>query len=518
MCFLFPSPASAESLQALRDRNFPLRIKLSQFAGAATFWVQCDAGLQFVGPSGQVFLETDAGERLAISPEGVSAAAVPICYRLLLKRFDSRRDAELFAQNRGVGMGLMTEIIESDGKSAVVVGRFSSKAVAEQAKSMVPQIKNCEIISAASPASIGALRVAAEREGRGVRAPMNGIIRPRAKGAGGASAAEDATLRVSRPGQSGVFRGQVQFFAGNGGLFPVNTVNVEDYVRSVVPAEIGAHAPFEALKAQAIAARSEAIHKTLAGGRYGDDHYELVSTAQDQVYNGVGEESLDSTRAARDTASVVLMKDGQIIDAVYSHSCGGVTANSEDLWPGRTAPCLAGKVDRMTWTFPSDLSKPEAVQEWLRSSPDVYCNEAQEGFPEHDKGFFRWKRTVKGSEIAELANDRGFDIGKLKGLRVVERSASGRVRKIELQGTEKTVTLANGDAIRVIMGVVPSTFFTFTTVMKDNLVDEVQFEGAGYGHGVGLCQMGAVMMGQRGFTCEKILQHYYTGAEIQKVY
>jgi len=518
---LAPSAWGVTPIEALRERGFRVRVKLSQLSGAEAYRVRSEGGLRFETADGKVVLETAGDQTLLALPEAVGS--LPSYWRILLKRFEERRGAELYAQDRAANLGLATEILEtplrrpgsverrdSPSSFAVVVGKFAARALAERALGMLPEVRNAEILFDGAHPFLGFLRILNAKSELAARAPAEAILRPRDEG---------RAIRIDGRIGGGAFRGEIRFFLGEDGLlFPVNSVDLEEYVRSVVPAEIGASAPKEALKAQAIAARSEAIHKMLAGSRYGDDRYDIVSTQQDQVYRGTEEETAESTRAVKETAGQALVHQGEVIDAVYSHSCGGITANSEDLWPGRSVPSLRSQVDRESWSFPVDLSSSAAVEEWTQSMPDVYCNCLQDGFPEYAKPYFRWDRTVPEAELARQINERGYGVGRLKDLRAVSRSSSGRVGAIEICGTDKTVRVNNGDTIRALLGVLPSTFFTMAISRKDDLIEAVTFHGAGYGHGVGLCQMGAYMMARRGYSCEKILQHYFADVEIKKIY
>ncbi|OPZ07394.1 MAG: Amidase enhancer precursor [candidate division BRC1 bacterium ADurb.BinA364] len=314
------------------------------------------------------------------------------------------------------------------------------------------------------------------------------------------------------------FRGVLSFYrASETELLPVNIAHIEDYLRGVVPAEIGAFAPTEALKAQAIASRSEAIYKLLAGSRHGDPRYDFVSTQQDQVYRGAGEEAPASDREVAATRGLVMTSGGAVIDAVYSHSCGGATASNEDLWPrGQPLPYLRSRIDRSCGGAP-ELGDFASVDDWLDSSPEVFCNPAQSEFPLYAKGYFRWSRVRKGDEIEAEARERGLAIGPLRYLRVKERAPSGRVVRLELQGEKAVIEIANGDTIQGLLGL-PSTLFTMGVSVKDGRVEAAAFRGAGYGHGVGMCQMGAFMMARRKFNCDDILGHYFAGVRIESLY
>jgi SpoIID/LytB domain protein len=295
-----------------------------------------------------------------------------------------------------------------------------------------------------------------------------------------------------------------------GKLAAVNAVADDRLLAGLLPAEMGASAPPEALKAQAVAARNELLAKM--GNRHLTDPYRLCATTHCQVYAGAGREDARATAAVAATRGELLTgASGGLVDAVYSGSCGGHTEDNERAWGGAPDPQLRGVLDaapddaRSLATF-ATVDDPAAFLGALPARP--YCDGARGGSP------FRWSARVEAKAIGE-----GAGVGALRGLEVLERGVSGRAVRVKIVGERGEKEVRGELSIRRALGDLKSALFTFT-VEKDaaGKVAAIAFRGGGHGHGIGMCQSGAMGMAERGASYRQILEHYYRGAKIRKLY
>jgi len=274
------------------------------------------------------------------------------------------------------------------------------------------------------------------------------------------------------------YRGKIECWAKGGRLVLVNVVDLEDYLKGVVPKEMGPNFPEEALKAQAVIARTYALKHLKRHSREG---YDLCDTQHCQVYGGVNVENPKTTRAVTETYGIVLMYKGELVNAFYTASCGGRTASSKEAW-GRRIP-------------------------YLVSHADPFCKSI---------GDFSWKASVSLRTLTYLLREVGVSCGNIKKVYVYKKTGSGRVSRVAIVGNcgRKILKVStfkyalNRDKLRL-----KSTLFR----IKVN-GSKVYFYGKGFGHGVGLCQWGAYGMAKQGYTWRQILKFYYPGVLLRKIY
>ncbi|MGD0111263.1 MAG: SpoIID/LytB domain-containing protein [Armatimonadota bacterium] len=311
------------------------------------------------------------------------------------------------------------------------------------------------------------------------------------------------------------YRGVIEIMHNASGFTVVNLLDVETYLRGVVPSEMPATYPLAALQAQAIAARGQALMKA---GRHRAEGFDLCSTQHCQVYGGATSEDPRSDQAVASTSGQVLTYHGRLADTLYSSTCGGHTANNEDYWTDAPPiPYLRGVADfepedRVNYTFP--LTEPQA-QAYLKYAPPVHCN--QPAYAKTDK--IRWWSVVRRQDLEKTIHDAVGDIGTLMEIRIVSRAPSGLVRTIAIIGTKRLVRLNGGSAIRHALGGINSASFAIQSIPEQNGTP-VAFAiwGAGWGHQVGMCQVGAAGLADRGWGYEQILSKYYTGCQVEKRY
>jgi SpoIID/LytB domain protein len=310
----------------------------------------------------------------------------------------------------------------------------------------------------------------------------------------------------------GRYRGRLVLTAHRNSFSAINQVQIDDWLKGVLAAEMG-DSNIEALKAQAVAGRSEAIHK-LAHPPHADEGYDFCNGVHCQAYKGMAEENEHFIQACNETVGMVLMTGGNnVLDAVYHDLCGGVTAGAEDVWESDPIPGLSPILDSRTLQAPGDLSSNSALAQFLSISPEhFFCNPAQPGYFNYERKYFRWQKSYTGDQLQRIAG-----VGRIRDVSVTERRPSGRVRKLTITGDSGSRTIVKELPIRNMFDLWSGLFYLEVS-KKAGYVDQVIFKGGGHGHGVGLCQQGARMMAAQGITFDKILAHYYRGATLQRIY
>jgi SpoIID/LytB domain protein len=292
----------------------------------------------------------------------------------------------------------------------------------------------------------------------------------------------------------------------DGSLVAANAVPEDKLLAGLVPAEMYPDAPPQALEAQAIAARTELLEKI--GRRNLTDPFLLCSTQQCQVYAGAGKEDPRTTKAVEKTRGVVLIRDGGgLVDIRYSASCGGHSEDNDAIWGGAPDPSLRGRPD----TAKGGMSRitDANLGAFLAGGEDAWC--AKGG--KLGKGRFRWTETIRASELGARVAAELPEVGKVKALVPKQRGGSGRIGTIEIQGERGTAEVSGDLRIRRLLGGLKSTLFE---VHREG--DAFVFHGAGFGHGVGMCQMGAMGMASAGKPHAQILAHYFRGTHLHKLY
>ncbi len=317
------------------------------------------------------------------------------------------------------------------------------------------------------------------------------------------------------PGKSRGFRGQLILRNEQGAVTAINRVGLEDYLQGVLPMEAAPSAHVEYLRAHAIASRSAALARS---GRHRAQGYDLCGTTHCEQYGGLDPERATTSAAVFDTRGRVLIAGGRPVDAVYSTNCGGVTAGNEEVW-------LNKPVDFVRPTF--DFLEPreglalpmtsEALSKLLRNGADANCapeaaTTVTSASAARRAEAFRWKRTFTAAELDQRLTAVG--LGALTDLLVAERGTSGRVIELKLIGSLKATSLRGDGMIRSTMQL-PSTLFDLELKRNEsgNLI-EATIIGGGFGHGVGLCQHGAMNLARRGWSHEAILRKYFVGVEL----
>ncbi|MCX5913106.1 MAG: SpoIID/LytB domain-containing protein [Deltaproteobacteria bacterium] len=356
-------------------------------------------------------------------------------------------------------------------------------------------------------------------------------------------------------------RKEDQTFRGNLILLPredgtitaVNEIPLEDYLRSVISSEMSADAPLEFLKVHAVLSRSWLLaalarKKKMAGAPlpapqipekegeisrwYDREDHDLFDVCADdhcQRYQGIQKiVSAQTEEAVRETFGRIIAFQGEICDARYSKACGGLTEDFDTAWEDKRVPYLTSISDAPTPYLP--IGTEEEAARWILSGPEAYCHTEDEqllekilpSFDRETKGFFRWTIEYSRGELEEILRAKsGLDFGELKEIVPLRRGPSGRIRQLKIVGSKKSMVV--GKELEIRRWLSRSHLFSSAFIVeakRDSRGKGERFilRGAGWGHGVGLCQIGAAVMASRGFPVEEILKHYFRGVEIKNIY
>lgn len=308
------------------------------------------------------------------------------------------------------------------------------------------------------------------------------------------------------------YRGMIEVSLRNNGLVFANRIHLEDYLLSVLPSEMIAWWPLEALKCQAVISRTNALYKAQVELLHKKDQFDLCDSQHCQVYVGANTETSKARKAVESTLGKALYYKGKIAHALFSSNCGGKTQSSGDLYGWGQEPYLLETPDTMpNQEFPNS---PEEFDRWLKEVPKTYCSPSKETYFSES----RWIRIIPQKIISERVQ-RTKQIGKVTAIRALSRNPSGHVRKLEIEGEGGNLIVEKEHVMRNILapGLLRSTLFLVGFVPDLKGSGDFIFWGGGWGHGVGLCQSGVagrVVAGQR-YT--EILQHYYTGISVSQL-
>ncbi|MDR0291334.1 MAG: SpoIID/LytB domain-containing protein [Elusimicrobium sp.] len=292
-------------------------------------------------------------------------------------------------------------------------------------------------------------------------------------------------------------------------LVVINHVNIEDYLAGVLASEMPPRFPQEALRAQAVLARTYALRHLSRHKKYG---YDLCDTQNCQVYGGVQAESEPTTNAVKATEGVMLDYNGKPADTVFSSNCGGFTQSSKDAgWS--QSPYLVPTSDYKNFDFAN--LQPYQFKELLQYPQDAYSKFTRFLSP----ASYRWARVVQESDLRDVIKKNKKDIGRILSIVPTERSISGYASKVLVTGEKGSVTLEKENSIRrnLALGMLRSAYFIVQPVYVNKELKEFVFFGGGWGHGVGFCQTGAAGRADEGQKYEDIILHYYPGTELKDI-
>ena len=377
----------------------------------------------------------------------------------------------------------------------------------------------------------------------------------------------NVTIGVSfhwRRQEDQTFNGALQCLVEGEKVTAINVISVEDYLESVISSEMSANASLELLKAHAVISRSwllAQMQKPTPDSGNGldvlgdaapviksatdnsdelirwwdrDDHvnYDVCADDHCQRYQGITRASTQAVKdAIKSTWGQVLVHDGELCDARFSKSCGGVLEEFENCWEDKHHHYLEARRDSEDENNFPNLSREDAAEEWILSSPKAFCNTTDKeilsqvlnDYDQETTDFYRWKVEYTQQQLKELIHRRtGEDYGRIRDLQPVARGTSGRLYKMKIVGEKLTKIIGKELAIRYALS--ESALYSSAFVVERHDIDAEGYpakfvlRGAGWGHGVGLCQIGAAVMGAKGYNYKQILLHYFIGAEIESKY
>lgn len=343
------------------------------------------------------------------------------------------------------------------------------------------------------------------------------------------------------------YPGQLRIIVDEEKLVVINEVPVETYLASVISSEMSGNADTEFLKAHAVVSRSWLLrqiqnkHNSEAGGGFfqfsrkdneyirwydREDHtlFDVCADDHCQRYQGIGGLTPAVTQAIKATRGEVIEHDGEVCDARFSKCCGGVSESFDTCWEDRDIPYLQSVCDNPQ-SDPADLHNEADASSWINGagSTDDFCNTSDaellnrvlQGYDRETPDFYRWE-TVLGQEELQglLLKKRGESYGQILALEPVERGSGGRLKRLRIVGTERTIVIGKELEIRRSLSEshLLSAAFTITPEYDGDdtkVPARFRLRGAGWGHGVGLCQIGAANMAAKGFAYHDILLHYY---------
>jgi SpoIID/LytB domain protein len=370
---------------------------------------------------------------------------------------------------------------------------------------------------------------------------------------------EDVTIGVGfhwQRKESQQFNHTLKLFRDKDYLIAINILPLEDYLTSVISSEISAKSFLQSLKAQAVISRSWVLAQLAKSDfktsdelpnkekQTKEEHIRWYSKEQHtnfdvcaddhcQRFQGITKITTDIVRkAVFETRGIVLMHDGNICDTRYSKSCGGITENSKNVWEPVDRPYLKSVIDykHEPDDFNLDFTNEVNASNWINDYPPAYCNTDDEiilsqilvDFDQETKDFFRWKLEYSQEELSSIIKEKsGFDFGNIIDLIPVERGQSARLIKLKIVGNKKILIVGKELEIRRLLSKTHlySSAFVVDKKFKDSdIPDKFILSGAGWGHGVGLCQIGSAVMAERGHEFDEILLHYFSNAAIKKIY
>jgi SpoIID/LytB domain protein len=352
-----------------------------------------------------------------------------------------------------------------------------------------------------------------------------------------------------------VFRGNLKLIVEDGKVTAVNVLSIEDYLTSVISSEMSATSSPEFLKAHAVISRSWLLAQIEKSRRSGEtsgkynsnvrsdseivrwydreDHknYDVCADDHCQRYQGITRASTPIVeQVIKDTYGKVLTYDRSICDTRYYKCCGGITELFENVWEPVSHPYLQRVIDNHVPPegYNIDISSEANAKKWISGNPEAFCNTSDKKilsqvlnvYDQETNDFFRWEIAYTQKELSDLVKTRtGIDFGTVTDLIPLERGVSGRIKRLRIEGSRKSMIIGKELEIRKSLStshLYSSCFF----VEKTNDTKEITFilHGAGWGHGVGLCQIGAAVMGAKGYSYKDILMHYFKGAKLEKKY
>ncbi len=336
----------------------------------------------------------------------------------------------------------------------------------------------------------------------------------------------------------------------------INTLPLEKYLTSVISSEMNARSSLQFLKSHAVVSRSWVLSQMQKAGKkkdkkeksqqsknpnevmkwYNREDHTLFNVCSDdhcQRYQGITKIVSETAHiAVNQTYGIVLTSGNSICDTRYSKACGGITESFENTWEHIPQPYLSSVIDNKFEPdgYRLDFSKEENARKWITGSPPAYCNTREKkvlsqilnDYDQETINFYRWEVEYSQAEISGILKEKsGIDFGEILDIVPLERGFSSRLIKIGIKGTKNSLTVGKELEIRRLLSkthLYSSAFIVEKKEIVNGIPSGFIIRGAGWGHGVGLCQIGAAVMALKGYQFDEILLHYFSGASLLKIY
>jgi len=336
----------------------------------------------------------------------------------------------------------------------------------------------------------------------------------------------------------------------------INILSLENYIVSVISSEMSAKCHLQSLKSLSVVSRSwvlaqlekretkKAVENNLSVNQHDDElihwydreqhkNFDVCADDHCQRFQGITKVTTPNARkAVLQTRGIVLLSDNKICDTRYSKSCGGITENFENVWETVKVPYLTSIIDYKyePENYNIDFSNEANARKWITGDPQSFCNTSDKvilshiliDYDQETINFFRWCVEYTQKELAAVIKDKsGNDFGDILDLIPVERGSSARLIKLRIVGSKKSLTVGKELEIRRILSknhLYSSAFIVDKIIGKNDLPKKFILHGAGWGHGVGLCQIGGAVMAEKGYQFDEILLHYFSNVIIKKIY
>ena len=523
------APTQKKKIMARNDADQPV-IRVGVLQGRAQVDFRVEGKVSFVNRDADFVLRGLPGGRWKI--EAIDSKPAEYVYQLAVGTRKGRWQAEEVLRSvRNKGLDAHISKIETNNLSIpyvhksvyqiVLDKKFSSGNDAKTYQSEIQEKTNSEIIKIPQNDSEGTLRFTNLDNNYNFDSP--GPIRLRT------SQIQLADVEVGsgfhwETTEHRAYGGTFEFLLDQDGMITaINELFLEDYLKGVVPSEMPAGFPYESLKAQAIAARVEAVSKI--GLRHPFEPFDLCDEVHCQVFSGLSHNAERSDMAVESTRGIFMIHRNKITEAFYAGVCGGHTENNENVWLINAKGYLRGVLDRDGNRLSTPLSEESNVKKWIDSNPDVYCSSTRKNRPtsvNYSKKYFRWQVEYKRQELEKIIREKtGEDFGELVDLVPLKRGVSGRLIDLQVVGTKKRFIINRELPIRRALSnktLYSACFYIKKRGRTKGLTHTYILKGAGWGHGVGMCQVGAAVMAHAGKKFDQILTHYYQGIFLQKLY
>jgi stage II sporulation protein D len=515
-----------------------IRVAVVQHEGNVRF--SCTSEFWAIGPTGKILFNSGtAGDTWRVRLKYGRPAEL-VYGVVLYEEHDRERARERIRELKDLGWKseLLTvgdvvhigeRVISDNRQYWVTIGPYATEEQAASNRDLLPAEALRRVIPELSTPPLGALDLI-DPSGKVIFSSAEPFSLVQ-KETTGLFTLEDVTIGhgyVWERQEDRTYRGRLEFRLGNDGkVLCINELPLEQYLKGVLPKEMNPGFPPAALRAQAIAARSYTLARW--GIQHRLDPFHLCAEVHCQAYAGVSMEHAVTNEAVESTRGQVLVYQGRICEAYYSAVCGGHTERNQDVWGGTPKGYLQGTfdlpADQIGDPPPSLQNGGEDLQAWIQDRPPAFCNHLSEEAPRalhYTRKYFRWEVTYARRELEDILKDKlGVDIGYLLDIVPLERGISGRCLSVRILGDEDEAVVEGELNIRRALSpthLYSSCFLVERQMGPDGLPESFTFYGAGWGHGVGMCQAGAAGMALRGYQAEDILNHYYHGTKLRQLY